>query len=328
MKLQHLISKGFFLLIAFFCWFDLYGQETTVPDNTYGEGGRKTTTIDKSVSRTSTREVYYDANGRIVHVTTRWVSGTYESLKNEYYSCDWGTFSITEETWNEGRLIFKKEVFYQDYKIIQGYERREEQGQTKNKRYNTETRQWEDIASNAQTSSAQPQRQACPPDRSELYIGFSLVMEDAGNQTFNFYGGQAAYTHFLNQKIGITADAGVTFANEWGISYRNISVMAGPVLFPIAKAGRYNPLSFSIHALAGITNNHRKNNSFSNSQTSLSIDVGPGLNFDLTNNLALALRAGFNPVFSKGITVKNFRLGAGIVFDRNNPKIKSPSFAL
>lgn len=148
----------------------------------------------------------------------------------------------------------------------------------------------------------------------DIFIGFSLIREDNGSNGFNTYGGEFAYTRNLCRRGGITGDVGVNLGSFGTVDYTKINILAGGTYYPIRTAVPASDFSFSVHALAGLSNIRSNYGSSSFSNSYFTMDVGGGFNYYFGDKTGVGLRIGYMPTFGKGNTSNNFRVGLGLDF--------------
>ena len=148
----------------------------------------------------------------------------------------------------------------------------------------------------------------------DIFVGFSLIREDNGSNGFNTYGGELAYTRNLSGRGGITGDVGINFGSYGMVDYTKINILAGGTYYPIKTAVPASDFSFSVHALAGLSNIKSSYGSSSFSKSYFTMDLGVGFNYYFGDKTGVGLRIGYMPTFSKGNTSNNIRLGLGLDF--------------
>jgi hypothetical protein len=148
----------------------------------------------------------------------------------------------------------------------------------------------------------------------EIFIGFSTIFEDSKPNRFNTFGGNIAFMHPVSTSVDLTADAGVYFGSNSGVSYTKAQVLIGASFLPVQYDR--NELSFSPHIMAGVSNVTSKfklgTYSSSTSTTSFSADAGVDVSLPFSKKAGVACRVDYNPTFYSGGVSNNFRLSLGV----------------
>jgi len=144
-------------------------------------------------------------------------------------------------------------------------------------------------------------------------IGPSTIFEDNGSNRFNTFGIDAAYTHPVSSRLGITGDGGIYFGSNEGFKYTKVQLLGGVSLLP---ANTNNKVLFYPHVLAGFSNLTSKyktqTNSFSNNSTHFSMAAGSDVVFPVNDKFSWGLKGEINPTFIPAKIKWNIGFGGGI----------------
>jgi len=144
----------------------------------------------------------------------------------------------------------------------------------------------------------------------KLFVGISTIFEDSKPDRFNTFGGNLGFMYPVSTSLGLTADAGVYFGSNSGVSYTKAQILIGASFLPVQYDR--NELSFSPYILAGISNVTSKYSSISTSSTSISAAAGVEVRLPVTKTAGVACRVDYNPSFNSGGVSNNFRLSLGV----------------
>lgn len=140
----------------------------------------------------------------------------------------------------------------------------------------------------------------------ELFAGASTIFENS-NPGFNLFGVNATYTHPVRTHVGLTADAGIYFGKNYMVEYTKMQLLAGFSYLP----ARGKKILFSPHVLAGIVHVRSKYASVTGASISFGIAAGTDIEMPVSDKMAIAARADYNPVFGNA-TSNNFRMSLGV----------------
>jgi hypothetical protein len=225
---------------------------STVPDNTYGDGGKKRVIVEKSThpanheddSEIETTELI-DGKGKVRERTIRMTTKGGGKASHEYVS-KWG---------NSGVLIYFKEVetneigdriklderrykdermpenqrrskdlieYEQGIKTYGYYEYIDDKGTRHVKIYNPKTKEEEDAGNNAMPESNPSnigQIESAPVsnasyEKNEVFVGPALMHQDYEGSKYNSWGADGSYTRIIGPHVGVTADVGIYWHKE------------------------------------------------------------------------------------------------------------------
>jgi hypothetical protein len=146
----------------------------------------------------------------------------------------------------------------------------------------------------------------------QAYAGVSLISEDS-DPRFNTYGGEVAFTHFLNPQVGLTGDAGLNFGSQNMVDYRKFTIMAGITIIPLQQMALAAKVNLYAHALIGLAAINASIGTYSNTNTSFAGEVGAGINIPIKKSWSVRpIEVNYQFEVPKGLS-SNFRFGAGIV---------------
>lgn len=300
------------LIICIASHLHVYAQKPdTRPDNTYGEGGTKTTTSTKLKDGGSeTKTTIKDKDGNVKEEKTITINNSKEEIETTDYYDNNGKKKRHTQTQKDanGNTIYQLDENYKDGVITSGELTDNTTGKNEKKKYNPNTEKYEPVNEGQST----PYDFKLPDFSNDVITAVSLIYEDSYNRFFT-YGINVAYIHALNPNIGITGDAGIYSGSDNGINYTKIQVLGGINLLPHPHGN--NRVLFSPHLLAGIVTIHSKYKmaSYSSSSSAFSMAAGTDVAIGLNNRAAIAVRADYNPAFPSGGVAHNFRLSTGLV---------------
>jgi hypothetical protein len=243
-------------------------------------------------------ETYYDCHGTRIYYSEEW-----------YDDFDGYSYELYESFYKEGRRTAGY-YYYDDY--YDGYR----------EYYDPASGEWVEKWSPDlnKPSDFHPDFADCPDEcrywYHDFFGGFSIIREDDGSDGFYLYGLLAAYTYNISKRVGITADAGLDFRKENDTKITKLILLAGATYW--AKEPCFsNPWSFSLHALAGISNIHYNYSSqfgsFKSSDSYFTLGLGGSIGYYFTPKWGLGLRLDALPTFARNNTSFNLRAGLGLI---------------
>jgi hypothetical protein len=255
-----------------------------------------------------------------------------EYIYNEYYSDDWVYEEITYYDC-DGQILYFESTLYDDWdyeiemvdvaykngKPVAGLRDVDDVDASFRQYYNPDTGEFEyvnmwnwDYAAYQWVIGMANADEPCDDfEYNDFFAGPSLISEDS-YERFNTIGVDLTYTRYLNPKIGLVGDIGITFGSQNNIDYTKLNLFAGITWLPCSKMGRDDKLCFSLQALVGVISITDKYNQSKNTSSDLGGYLGAGLDYDLNKKWGVQGKAGWNPVFGDGNTANNYRAALGL----------------
>ncbi|HLW79514.1 MAG TPA: hypothetical protein VKU44_07930 [Terriglobia bacterium] len=146
--------------------------------------------------------------------------------------------------------------------------------------------------------------------KAEVYGGYSHLVADFSNTTFNLNGGEFGLTENVNSWFGGMVDIGAQFGTRNGFNVNSEQYLYGPV-FSYRKLSSFTP---SAHILLGAIRGSQGFAGISQSDTKFAAAFGGALQFKLTDMVSIrAIQADY--LMSRFLSThqNNIRLSAGIV---------------
>src|SRR5205814_9384304 len=166
------------------------------------------------------------------------------------------------------------------------------------KRYNSKTDKYEDVAFEAGPTSEEistPPRDTtvCNACKANEIVGEGqLIREDTLNR-FNNYGLAAEYSRFIGQSnipgfrrchVAVTGDFNANFRTINGADLTKTSILGGITFIPFGGALPYDKVTFSAHALFGISHFSSTAGSVSSTDNAFTIKLGGALDVNVNNH--------------------------------------------
>jgi opacity protein-like surface antigen len=278
---------------------------TTVPDDTYGKGGTKTTETIKSDDSTGTVVTIRDGKNTVreYHTTEVYkITGKTKVEHHEYRNCQAQmTYSKSVHYDILGNETSFSDMKYKDGKEESGFQREtNENGKKKNQSYNKKTGKYEDVAFDAGPASNEistPPRDTSTCDDTkpfELFLGFNYMRAPAESAK-NLLGFNASLFYNVTPHVGIGGEFTGVFGSTtetvgtipFDTSLHRFTYMAGPQFI----VGKHYGVKYSVHALFGGVHDTTKTTigttSVSSSANAFAMAFGGGVDINLNNHLAV-----------------------------------------
>ena len=325
------------------------GRPNTTPDNRYGEGGTKTTTVD--ARGRVIKEEWKDKSGKVIEqMETRYVEyerNTYKETKTMYYRVtSTGTVlrTVTTKDVNEnletldyddtGKVVIEKRV--RNYGVVTRF------------KLNPATGKLEEVVSKASPSSVPasppvttpaPSTEPAPerPPSSEgggtdevmlvsypqveLFGGFSYMREDSEPEGFNLNGWNASIAYNINRHVAVRADFSGYYKSEedqfFSSSLRKHQFLFGPQ-FSVRPNKSVRVFLRPLFGFAHV----RRETDFSGlpspvtfSDTAFAMALGGGLDINVSKRVFIrAFQLDYLPTHFGDGWQHNFRASTGIGF--------------
>lgn len=155
----------------------------------------------------------------------------------------------------------------------------------------------------------------------EFFVGPSYLHFGDKEVKFGAYGATLEYTYPLSTKVGLMIDGGYYQQTDKEDDFKqknSIYTLSGGISYKPNLFGINSKLDLSTHALLGVANYKVKSEfggsgSTSNSETSLSANLGVALNYKLNNKFDIRLmQVDYIPTFFAEATQNNYRLSVGL----------------
>jgi len=149
----------------------------------------------------------------------------------------------------------------------------------------------------------------------DLFGGYSHVIADVGNTSFNLDGGEASAAQYVNNWFGGKLDFGIQDGTRNGFKVNTEQVMYGPV-FSYRKSPAFTP---SAYVLLGAVRGSQGFVGISQSSTRFGAAFGGSLDFKLTKRVSFRVIQGdFLVTNFLGTHQNSIRLSTGLVFTFGN----------
>jgi len=148
------------------------------------------------------------------------------------------------------------------------------------------------------------------PPKVEIFGGYSHVVADLSNTSFNLDGGEVAVTENLNKWFGGTLDVGAQWGTQNGFNVNTQQIMYGPV-FACRKSSSIPPFG---HVLLGAIRGSQEFAGISQSAFRFAAVLGGGVDVKLSERASIrVIQADYLISRFMGTNQNNIRLSAGIV---------------
>jgi len=291
------------------------------PDNTYGEGGTRTTTfeINESGSRITHVELK-DKNG-VVREFHRVTSGSEADTTMHEWFDEKGKKTQengTSQSHKDGERIWTQSTWKDDKQLTGDSWAKDADGHWKHDKFNPATGKYEPAsADDLPKIPGLPRADDLGVPRN-LTLGGSFIFENSF-KGFITYGIDASYTHPIARtgdsqpEFGLMADLQWTHgSDDADVSYGKLQAMGGLAWCEREwRRGMY----FGAHVLAGISQVRSEYNGMaSDSATSFALAAGFDAGKRVTDRYDVNVRVDYNPTMGNGDVRNNIRLAAGLRF--------------
>ena len=237
---------------------------TTLPNNTYSDNGRSEFKRWRNGDTRIKEQKIYDARGVLrEYYYSETYPDDYMYEEITYYDCR-GERIYFESTWydDEDYEIDMVDIIYKNGRPVAGIrdvDDWDEEGPYRFRQYfNPSSQQFEYLLSpewKYRDYVFNLKDWDDPCDRPDHYItiGPRLILEDTEPERFSTIGGQLSYTYMLGNKLGITADVGVTTGKQFDWRYTKLNAVIGPTLYPFNCAQLDDPFSINAHLYVGLS---------------------------------------------------------------------------
>lgn len=306
-------------LMVLICSVMLGAQIIDTKSKSEPEGtGKKVTTERKYKNGDVEVEVEHrDATGKLTKKTKEITAPNGDiTREEETFDCNEKIQTRHAERFEGGRKTFNENETYVDGKLVSGLIDIDMDGRPKV--YNPKTEQYEPLVpGDPAPSPLAPFVPRCDPLPELQVIGSAVILrEDFDTERFSLYGLGIEATYFLSPTLGVTADVTRTSKTFDTVSppedVTKTALAGGVTLLPFRQAGRSDPLTVSVHALAGLHHvgfgqgaNHFSSNGFV-------LKFGAALDYHINHQwIVRPLRFDYAPVFRSGVTRQNFAFSFG-----------------
>jgi hypothetical protein len=288
------------------------------PDSSYGAGGSKSVSTSKQGDTTVETTTWRDKGGTVRQQFTKSTDADGNVTETEQWFNQAG-MKIGEEVGKYDKsdycYYWREEDYFDDGVLEAGdiWEDDPVTGREVHKKWNRETQRYDVVpVIRFDFFKIIPGFKKATLLEPSYYIGGAVVFEDSG-QRFATYGVEGSYTHPLNPRIGLMADAQWTRGTQDETTWTKLQFLAGLALCEHI----HNQLYLGPHLLAGMarvtpdyggTGTGTATNAFA---LAVGMDFGARLNRSST----VLIRGDYNPTFSGGSVQNNFRISAGMRFN-------------
>jgi Outer membrane protein beta-barrel domain len=152
---------------------------------------------------------------------------------------------------------------------------------------------------------------AAQAPRVEVFTGYSHLVGNLDNSSFNLNGVESSVTENLNQWFGGTLDVSGQFGTEGGFKVNSESIAYGPVV-SYRRLGGLVPFA---HGMLGAVRASPEYLGVSQSEYRLGVWAGGGVDVRLTDTVSLrVIQADYLMTRFSSTRQDNIRLSAGLVF--------------